>query len=94
MHTCVKMFHCRGTHTHTHCSPLTRNTNKEKLKHMTIHDANGTMNVVASVGRKKGMSKKFVDASTWMKGLKVIYQIFLDFECKWPLHVNHGFCTS
>ncbi len=66
-------------HTHTHCSSLTHNTDKEKLKHMTIHDANGTMNVVASVGRKKGMSKKFANASIWMKGLKVTYSNFLGF---------------
>jgi hypothetical protein len=46
---------------------------------MTIHDANGTMNVVASVGRKKGMSKKFANASIWMKGLKVTYSNFLGF---------------
>ncbi len=66
-------------HAHTHCCPLTHNTYKEKLKHMTIHDANGTMNVIARVGRKEGTSKKFVDASVWMKGLKITYSNFLGF---------------
>jgi hypothetical protein len=47
-------------HTHTHCSPLTHKANKEKLKQMTIHDANGIINVIARVGKQKTRAKNLM----------------------------------
>jgi hypothetical protein len=79
---CVKIVSLQRQ-AHTHCSPLTHNIDKIKLKHATIHDANGTMNVVVRVGRKKGTTKKFDDVSIWMN----ITMFFFSSHCH-SLHQN------